>query len=250
MTYPYHWFSEQVGLAGDLGSTNDVLIPLFSVHCSCRTIDTAYSPVEYGASTFHSQYNVFNSNSQYGVFSQLNTAYRLSDTATDRFNRRSVTETMTEPTMEEYVNKTRGDYYSGITKTMINGKDAYELKGKFLDDLRNNAFSRTNGEDAVEHIKNFLKNVDPLDLPNVSYERLRLVVFPISLPGDARKNDEETIREERKPNDDHGIGNFDNDLVQDSAPYLITIEGSNTEEDMCELLGIPPSTMGCKIGKF
>ncbi|GJU25840.1 hypothetical protein Tco_1164461 [Tanacetum coccineum] len=28
MTYPYHWFSEQVGLAGDLGLTNDVLIPL------------------------------------------------------------------------------------------------------------------------------------------------------------------------------------------------------------------------------
>nr|GEV34872.1 reverse transcriptase domain-containing protein [Tanacetum cinerariifolium] len=34
----------------------------------------------------------------------------------------------------------RGDYYSGITKTMINGKAAYELKGKFLDDLLNNAF--------------------------------------------------------------------------------------------------------------
>ncbi|GKC85448.1 hypothetical protein Tco_1141165 [Tanacetum coccineum] len=28
MTYPCHWISEQVGLAGDLGSTNDVLIPL------------------------------------------------------------------------------------------------------------------------------------------------------------------------------------------------------------------------------
>ncbi|GJS62139.1 hypothetical protein Tco_0656923 [Tanacetum coccineum] len=28
MTYPYLWFSEQVGLAGDLGSTNNVLIPL------------------------------------------------------------------------------------------------------------------------------------------------------------------------------------------------------------------------------
>ncbi|GJW13394.1 hypothetical protein Tco_0017527 [Tanacetum coccineum] len=60
---------------------------------------------------------------------------------------------------------------------------AYELKGKFLDDLRNNALCGTNGEDAVEHIKNFLKIVDPLDLPDVSYKRLRLVVFPISLIG-------------------------------------------------------------------
>ncbi|GJY44706.1 hypothetical protein Tco_0432919 [Tanacetum coccineum] len=58
MTYPCHWFSEQVGLASDLGSTNDVLIPL------------------------------------------------------------------------------------------------------------NNAFSGTNGENVVEHIENFLKIIDPLDLPN------------------------------------------------------------------------------------
>ncbi|GJY38719.1 hypothetical protein Tco_0425083 [Tanacetum coccineum] len=41
------------------------------------------------------------------------------------------------------------------------------LKGKFLDDLQNNAFSETNGEDAVEHIETFLKIVDPLVLPNV-----------------------------------------------------------------------------------
>ncbi|GJV38910.1 hypothetical protein Tco_1417350 [Tanacetum coccineum] len=31
---------------------------------------------------------------------------------------------------------------------MFNGKRAYELKGKFLDDLHDNAFSGTNGEDA------------------------------------------------------------------------------------------------------
>ncbi|GJU20437.1 hypothetical protein Tco_1153779 [Tanacetum coccineum] len=60
-------------------------------------------------------------------------------------------------------------------------ENAYELKGKFFDDLHNNAFSRTNGENAIEHIEKFLKIVDSLDLPNVSYERLRLAVFPISL---------------------------------------------------------------------
>ncbi|GKA95369.1 hypothetical protein Tco_0817407 [Tanacetum coccineum] len=98
-----------------------------------------------------------------------------------------ITEIMMEPTLEEYVNKTQGDYYSGITKIMIIGKAAYELKGNFLDNLQNNAFSRTNREDAVEHVENFLKIVDPLDLPNVSYERLRLAIFPISLTGDARE---------------------------------------------------------------
>ncbi|GJZ37280.1 hypothetical protein Tco_0583471 [Tanacetum coccineum] len=74
-----------------------------------------------------------------------------------------------------------------ITSITINGKDAYELKGRFLDDLRENAFSGTNEEDAVEHIEYFLKIVDPIDLPNVNHERLRLVVFPISLIGNASK---------------------------------------------------------------
>ncbi|GKC09455.1 hypothetical protein Tco_1001065 [Tanacetum coccineum] len=70
--------------------------------------------------------------------------------------------------MEEYATKTQRDYYSGITKIMIDGKAIYELKRKFLEDLQNNAFSVTNGEDTVEYIENFLKIVDPLDFPNVS----------------------------------------------------------------------------------
>ncbi|GJV61893.1 hypothetical protein Tco_1467993 [Tanacetum coccineum] len=64
---------------------------------------------------------------------------------------------------------------------------AYELKGRFLDDLRENAFSGTNGEDAVEHIKYFLIIVDPIDLPNVNHEQLRLAIFLISLVRNASK---------------------------------------------------------------
>ncbi|GKC17388.1 hypothetical protein Tco_1014170 [Tanacetum coccineum] len=60
----------------------------------------------------------------------------------------------------------QANYYSGITSITVNGKNAYELKGKFLDDLHKNAFSGTNGEDAFEHIEYFLKMVDPIDLPN------------------------------------------------------------------------------------
>nr|GEY98168.1 hypothetical protein [Tanacetum cinerariifolium] len=60
----------------------------------------------------------------------------------------------------------QADYYSGTTSITVNEKNAYELKGKFLDDLHKNAFSGTKGEDAVEHIKYFLKIVDPIDLPN------------------------------------------------------------------------------------
>ncbi|GJX79368.1 hypothetical protein Tco_0327517 [Tanacetum coccineum] len=96
-------------------------------------------------------------------------------------------EVKTKTSMEEFVTNDQANYYSGITSITVNGKAAYELKGKFLDDLRYNAFSGNNGEDAVEHIEYFLKIFDPIDLPNVNYERLRLAVFPFSLVGNRSK---------------------------------------------------------------
>ncbi|GKA72915.1 hypothetical protein Tco_0779131 [Tanacetum coccineum] len=89
--------------------------------------------------------------------------------------------------METFVPNDKADYYSGITSITVNGKNAYELKGKFLDDLHNNAFSGTNGKDAVEHIEYYLKIIDPIKLPNVDHDKLRVVVFPISLAGGARR---------------------------------------------------------------
>ncbi|GJZ92981.1 hypothetical protein Tco_0665046 [Tanacetum coccineum] len=88
-------------------------------------------------------------------------------------------------TTRKIVTNDQANYYSGITSITVNGKNAYELKGKFLDDLHKNAFSDANGEDAVEHIEYFLKIIDPIDLPNVNQDKLRVVVFPISLVGDA-----------------------------------------------------------------
>nr|GEW95480.1 hypothetical protein [Tanacetum cinerariifolium] len=91
---------------------------------------------------------------------------------------------------KSYVNVAKASFNSGekpsskdqgITSIAVNGKNAYELKRKFLDDLHKNGFSGTNGEDAVEHIEYFLKIVDPIDLPNVNQDKLRVVVFPISL---------------------------------------------------------------------
>ncbi|GJU74202.1 hypothetical protein Tco_1265607 [Tanacetum coccineum] len=86
--------------------------------------------------------------------------------------------------METFAPNDKADYYSGITSITVNGKNAYELKGKFLDDLHNNAFSETNGKDAVEHIEYYLKIIDLIKLPNVDHDKLRIVVFPISLARD------------------------------------------------------------------
>ncbi|GJT39187.1 hypothetical protein Tco_0939052 [Tanacetum coccineum] len=89
--------------------------------------------------------------------------------------------------METFAPNDKADYYSGITSITVNRKNAYELKGKFLDDLHNNAFNGTNRKDAVEHIEYYLKIIDPIKLPNVDHDKLRIVVFPISLSGGARR---------------------------------------------------------------
>ncbi|GJU42287.1 hypothetical protein Tco_1195244 [Tanacetum coccineum] len=89
--------------------------------------------------------------------------------------------------METFAPNDKADYYSGITSIIVNRKNVYELKGKFLDDLHNNAFSGTNGKNAVEHIEYYRKIIDPIKLPNVDHDKLRVVVFPISLAGGARR---------------------------------------------------------------
>nr|GEV39160.1 hypothetical protein [Tanacetum cinerariifolium] len=61
----------------------------------------------------------------------------------------------------------------------------------------------------------------------------------ITLDNHAGRNDDETIQEERKLNDGHGIGNFDNDLVRDNAPYHANEEEKHFEEDRCEMLRNP-----------
>ncbi|GJR54293.1 hypothetical protein Tco_1404814 [Tanacetum coccineum] len=98
-----------------------------------------------------------------------------------------MTDNERKPTTKEFVANDQANYYLGITSIKVNGKNAYELKGKFLNDLHNNAFSGTSEEDAVEHIEYFLRIVDPIDLPNVNQDKLRVVVFPISLVGVAWK---------------------------------------------------------------
>ncbi|GJS93157.1 homeodomain-like protein [Tanacetum coccineum] len=50
------------------------------------------------------------------------------------------TEIMTK-IMEQYMSKTRGNYGSGVVRPKINDKTHFELKGKYLKELRENTFS-------------------------------------------------------------------------------------------------------------
>ncbi|GJW57819.1 putative ribonuclease H-like domain-containing protein [Tanacetum coccineum] len=134
-----------------------------------------------------------------------------------------MTDNEIKSTMKEFMTNDHANYYSGIKNITVNGKNAYELKGRFLDDLHYNAFSGTYGEDAVKHIEYFLKFVDPIDLPNVNHNRLRIAIFLISLVGHARNRlaskfanhiemdpfIKKVLQNFWKKNDDHG-GDFDN----------------------------------------
>ncbi|GKD24462.1 hypothetical protein Tco_1230676 [Tanacetum coccineum] len=44
------------------------------------------------------------------------------------------------------------------------------------------------------------------------------------------RNDEDAIHDEKDPKDDHGIGNFDDDLVQDNAHYHTNKENEQYKE--------------------
>nr|GEY71246.1 hypothetical protein [Tanacetum cinerariifolium] len=92
---------------------------------------------------------------------------------------------MTESIIGEFMNKPRAQYYLESSIMTTDGIARYKLKGEFLKDLQRNAFSGTNREDVVEHIDYFLKIVDPIDLPNVSSNRIRLAFFPVSLTREA-----------------------------------------------------------------
>ncbi|GJZ71324.1 hypothetical protein Tco_0635175 [Tanacetum coccineum] len=97
-----------------------------------------------------------------------------------------VSEIMTE-TMVEYTMKTRGDYGSGIARQKFDICAKFELKDQILKELRDNTFSRTNGEDTVQHIEKVLEMVDLFTTPNETTGQLLLHIFSITLTEHASK---------------------------------------------------------------
>nr|GEV64362.1 hypothetical protein [Tanacetum cinerariifolium] len=102
--------------------------------------------------------------------------------------------------METFVLNDKADYYSRIKSITIHGKNAYELRGKFLDDLHNNAFSGTNGKDAVKHIEYYLMIIDPIRLPNI-YEWNENVPWVYDKPwlDNGIWKEPEPVKQNRKP---------------------------------------------------
>ena len=91
-------------------------------------------PFEDPERAFHSLRRLFNT-----ISSDLSSSLEL-----DYFfekEEEEVTETVMDPTMEDYMNKTRADYGSGVGRPKFDAEAKFELKGQFLKELRDNAFS-------------------------------------------------------------------------------------------------------------
>ncbi|GKA02552.1 hypothetical protein Tco_0675217 [Tanacetum coccineum] len=104
----------------------------------------------------------------------------------EEYSEEEVAETMAK-TMEQYMSKTRADYGSGVVRPKIEDKDNFELKGQFLKELRTNTFSRSDHEDANEHIEKVLKIVDLFHIFNITIDQVMLRSFPMSLTGAASR---------------------------------------------------------------
>nr|GEX64229.1 reverse transcriptase domain, zinc finger, CCHC-type, aspartic peptidase domain protein [Tanacetum cinerariifolium] len=59
----------------------------------------------------------------------------------------------------------------------------FELKGKFLKELRDNTFSGSKHEDTNEHIEKVFEIVDLFHIPKVTQDQIMLRAFPVSLTG-------------------------------------------------------------------
>ncbi|GJZ11963.1 uncharacterized mitochondrial protein-like protein [Tanacetum coccineum] len=79
------------------------------------------------------------------------------------------------------MSKTRAYYGSEVARPKIEDKDNFELKGRFLKELRANTFSGSDHEDANEHIEKVLEIVDLFHIPNITIDQVMLRAFLMSL---------------------------------------------------------------------
>nr|GEU36501.1 hypothetical protein [Tanacetum cinerariifolium] len=154
-----------------------------------------------------------------------------------------MTGTITKLILKEYNKVTRKNYISKNNDGKIVEKSFLEMKGKFLEKLAHDAFSGTNGEDAAENIEKFLNLVEPFNIQNVSGNRLRFRVFPVSLTDAASK----WFREEFigsvttwKNNDQKGttFGRIDERVNNNREPCNHRMEDSEKENEVAEIFRI------------
>nr|GEW70495.1 hypothetical protein [Tanacetum cinerariifolium] len=90
-------------------------------------------------------------------------------------------------TMEQYLVLTCENQASGVVKTEIIGNVNFEIKSKFMMELREDTFSGNKNDDAYEHVERILDIVNLFNIPGVTHDTFMLRVFPITLTGAAKR---------------------------------------------------------------
>ncbi|GJX91370.1 hypothetical protein Tco_0344696 [Tanacetum coccineum] len=93
--------------------------------------------------------------------------------------------------MEQYLALTRGNQAPGMVKPEIGGNVNFEIKSQFMRELRDDTFSRNKNDDAREHVERVLDIVSLFHIPEVSHDVVMLRVFPITLTGAAKSQEDD-----------------------------------------------------------
>ncbi|GKA32540.1 hypothetical protein Tco_0718907 [Tanacetum coccineum] len=74
-----------------------------------------------------------------------------------------------------------------LAEPSIKSNEKYELGKELLKELRSNSYSGRVEEDVVGHITKVLEILDPIEVAGLDPFQLRMMTFPLSLSGKARK---------------------------------------------------------------
>ncbi|GJY86905.1 hypothetical protein Tco_0500931 [Tanacetum coccineum] len=83
------------------------------------------------------------------------------------------------------LNEARAEQY--LAEPSIESNEKYKLGEELLKDLRSNSYSRRVEEDVVGHIAKVLEILYPIEVADMDPFQLRMITFPLSLSGKARK---------------------------------------------------------------
>nr|GEU30334.1 hypothetical protein [Tanacetum cinerariifolium] len=155
-----------------------------------------------------------------------------------------ITETMTEPTMEEYMTKTREDYGSGIARLKFDKGAKFELKGQFLKELCDNTFSGLRNEDANEHIERVLEIVDLFTTPDMTQIKL---CFVFSLSHLLERQHNGTSTRNKSSNTSDGLAAIQAQLNNLGRKIKKANEIVYVAQVGCELYGRPHCSKDCPL---
>ncbi|GJR80815.1 hypothetical protein Tco_0151600 [Tanacetum coccineum] len=90
-------------------------------------------------------------------------------------------------TMEQYLALSRENQAPGMVKPEIKGNANFEIKSRFMRELREDTFSENKDEDAHDHIDRVLSIIGLFNILGVTKDAVMLRVFPFTLTGAAKR---------------------------------------------------------------